>query len=166
MSSRLCQVCSSIEISEPVSGPQIDETRRPLPTIFHFEQHAVPLDVKHAADAGCSMCYVLWQKIDQEDNRDAITVVDDWECIDEDFEEDSGEELLAKSCNDTTIDLSSVDNPVLLEFVSRSARRDELKTRAIDIRVHWTTKGERKVVDAMSLVTGLDGEKIWYHWMC
>lgn len=56
--------------------------------------------------------------------------------------------------------LHDPNSPIILEFVFRDPRRDEVAGRCTDINVHWTQTGElaRLHTSALSLVSQLPGE--------
>ena len=173
--SRLCNICTNIDVRQPYYGPVYIRAGSSVATQI-FYQHGNSLnEVKASAiGEGCHMCQILLEIIRQCD-EDGDDNDEDWEFPEEIFES-SGDASVEKNVNPELLrqhraffheplakaeDVDNTSQPILLEVTFRNQRRDEIAGRCIDIAVHWSRVDgcDRRRTAALSLVSGLSGER-------
>lgn len=183
-----CPICSGIDVRRPFCGPQTIRLGSGKVTRVCYG-HAQTLHklLTSALETNCHLCYLILNSIRKHYVLIANkkNVLDDWDLVDEiddldgsgddDSDEDENEDEDRDSGGSPQVqskyrrffygpeaifdDVGDIKSPIVLEFNFRAPKRDELKSRCIDIVVHWTQTGGRARLSssALTLVAHIPG---------
>lgn len=179
-----CGICSRINARAPFCGPQSGLSSSGTVTRVWYS-HASDLYelLGSALEKGCHLCSLVLDAIRKHyvliSNKK--NVLDDWDLV-EDIDEidESGDDRDTDSDADPSLSsrqdkhydhffhetetsfdaVNDTQSPLILEFIFREPRRDELTSRCNDVVVHWTQTGgqTRLSTSALTLVAQISGE--------
>lgn len=176
----LCRKCLGIDIRQPFCTPEHKRSNSGIVTRVCYSHASTLYELLTSAlEEDCHLCCLVLDSIRKHyvliSNKK--NVLDDWDYMDdfedtEDDDDDSDNENgdltenwpryahFFSEAEATWEDVSDVASPIILEFVFREPRRDELASRCTDIIVHWTQTGGRNRLSssALNLVSQLPGK--------